>query len=123
MQTGVAAGENTFLFLNMLNMESPYDPAIPLVGVHGGGSRDQRTWTEWTHDIQIRAREKVGSREEAWNLVPGMWMNYLWRGAFIKGMGSLPGDPSSGGDPHEEDTELWTKEGGWILGWKWEDDS
>lgn len=68
------------------------------------------------HDLQVRVREKAGSRKEVWTLVPGMWMSYLWRGA-LKGWAICQGAwrPSFGGCPHEEDTELWPKGGNWIF--------
>ena len=46
MQTSTATMENSVKFLKKLEIELPYDPAIPLLGIHTKETRTERdTWT------------------------------------------------------------------------------
>ena len=42
MQTSTAAMENSVRFLKKLEIELPYDPAIPLLGIHTEESRSEK---------------------------------------------------------------------------------
>ena len=42
MQTSTAAMENVWRFLKKLEIELPYDPAIPLLGIHTEETRSER---------------------------------------------------------------------------------
>ena len=42
MQTSIAAMENSVVFLKKLQKELPYDPAIPLLGIHTKETRSER---------------------------------------------------------------------------------
>ena len=42
MQTSTAAMENSVRFLKKLEIEPPYDPAIPLLGIHTKETRSER---------------------------------------------------------------------------------
>ena len=46
MQTSTATVEKVWTFLKKLEIEPPYDPAIPLLGIHTEETRIERdTWT------------------------------------------------------------------------------
>ena len=42
MQTSIATMENSWRFLKKLEIELPYDPAIPLLGIHTEETRSER---------------------------------------------------------------------------------